>query len=104
MFSDLLCKLDAADRDCCRVESFESEHRSNPVFDAAMILLHHIIQVLAGSYSNALRHRSRCFQFGDGPMRSRVSVQGNEAVSGGSSSLREKSVWLRLHRGVRSAE
>jgi hypothetical protein len=58
MFPNLLRKLDAPDRDCCGVESFESEHRSNPVFDAAMILLHHIIQVLAGSYSNALRHLS----------------------------------------------
>src|SRR3954462_15111421 len=59
MFPNLLRKFDAADGDCCSLESFKSEHWSNPLFDAAMILLHHIIQVLAGSYSNALRHRSR---------------------------------------------
>jgi len=43
MFPNPPCKLDAADRDGCRLESFESEHRSNPVFDATMVLLHNII-------------------------------------------------------------
>ena len=39
-------KLDAAYR-CCRcVESLEPEHRSNPLFDAAMILLYNIVQYL----------------------------------------------------------
>jgi hypothetical protein len=31
------------------------------VFDSAMILLHSIIQVLAGSYSNAMQHRPADF-------------------------------------------
>src|SRR5690242_14160864 len=92
MFANLLYKLDAADRDRCCVESFESEHRSDSVFDSAMILLHNIIQVLAGSYSNTMRHRSCRLQFGDGPMRSRVSIQRDDA-------------WCRvaLHRFVEKA-
>jgi hypothetical protein len=59
MFPNLLCKLDAADRDHGRVEPFESEHRPYPLFDSAMILLHDIIQVLAGSYANSPGHYSR---------------------------------------------
>ena len=51
------------------------------MFDSAMILLHNIIQVLAGSYSNAMRHRSRGLQFGDGPMRSPVSIQRDDTWS-----------------------
>ena len=52
MFSNLLCKFDAADRYRRCLESLESEHWPNPLFDSAMILLHKIVQVLAGSYSN----------------------------------------------------
>ncbi len=38
LFPNFLCKFDAAYR-CCRcVESLETDHRSNPLFDAAMIL------------------------------------------------------------------
>jgi hypothetical protein len=50
VFPNLLCKLNAADgyRRC--LESLEPEHRPNPLFDAAMVLLHNIVQVLAGSY------------------------------------------------------
>ena len=59
MLPNLLGKLDAADRYRRRLESFESEHRSNPVFNSAMILLHNIVQVLAGSYPTLARYRSR---------------------------------------------
>jgi len=45
-------------RYCRCVESLEAEHRPNPLFDAAMILLHHIVQVLAGPYPNPARYRS----------------------------------------------
>jgi hypothetical protein len=54
MFPNLLCRLDVADRENRRLKSFESQHGSDSVFDSAMILLHHIIQILAGSDSNAL--------------------------------------------------
>jgi hypothetical protein len=59
LFPNLLCKLNAADgyRRC--LESLEPEHRPNSLFDSAMILLHNIVQVLAGSYPNAARYRSR---------------------------------------------
>lgn len=43
MFPNLLSELDAADRDCCCLEPFESEHRPDPVFDSAMVLLHNVI-------------------------------------------------------------
>ncbi len=35
------------------------EHRPNPLFDSAMILLHDVVQVLAGSYPNTARYHSR---------------------------------------------
>jgi hypothetical protein len=59
VFPNPLCKFDAADRYCRCLESFEPEHRPNPLFDSAMILLHDIVQVLAGSYPNPAGHRFR---------------------------------------------
>jgi hypothetical protein len=44
-----------------------------------MILLHNIIQVTAASYSNAMPHHSRGFQFGNRPMRSCISIQCDDA-------------------------
>jgi hypothetical protein len=52
VFPNLLHKLDVANRYRRSLESLESEHWPNPLFDSAMILLHKIVQVLAGSYSN----------------------------------------------------
>jgi hypothetical protein len=51
---NLLCKLNAADgyRRC--LKSLEPKHRLN----ATMVLLHNIVQVLAGSYPN-----TACYQF-----------------------------------------
>jgi hypothetical protein len=59
LFPNLLYKLNAADG--CRrcLESLEPEHRPSPLFDSAMILLHNVVQVLAGSYPNTARYRSR---------------------------------------------
>jgi hypothetical protein len=45
VFLNLLCKLDAADRYRCCLESLESEHWLNPLFDSAMTLLHNVVQV-----------------------------------------------------------
>ena len=50
-FLDLLRQLDSADRDHRIFESFEPEHRADPVFHAPMILFDQVIQVLAGSRS-----------------------------------------------------
>jgi hypothetical protein len=50
LFPNFLCKFDAAYRYSRCVESLQPEHRSNPLLDAAMILLHHIVQVLERSY------------------------------------------------------
>jgi len=47
-FLDLFRQFDAADRDCRRVESLEPQHRHNPLFYPAMILLHDIVQIFAG--------------------------------------------------------
>jgi hypothetical protein len=43
LFPNLFCKLDASDRYCRRFKSLEPEHRPNPLFDAAMILLHNAL-------------------------------------------------------------
>jgi Lipocalin-like domain len=59
MFPDLLRKLDAADRYRRGRKSLEPEHRPYPLFDSAMILLHNIVQVLTGAYSNSAQHGSR---------------------------------------------
>jgi len=59
LFPNLLCKLDAADRYRRRFKSLEPEHGPNPLFDAAMILLHNVVQVLAGPYPNTACYRSR---------------------------------------------
>lgn len=58
LFPNFLGKFYAAYRYCPCVESLEPEHRSNPLFDAAMILLHRIVQVLARSYPYTARYRS----------------------------------------------
>lgn len=44
-----------------------------------MILLHHIVQVFAGSNSHAPTHESCCFQFPNRPVRSSVPVQSDHA-------------------------
>jgi hypothetical protein len=43
---DPLPQLDSANGDCRVVESFESQHRPNPLFDAAVVLFDEIVQVL----------------------------------------------------------
>jgi hypothetical protein len=52
LFPNLLSKLNAADGYRCCLKSLESKHRPNPLFEAAMILLHNIVQLLAGPYLN----------------------------------------------------
>jgi hypothetical protein len=44
MFLNFLCQLNAADRHGCRLESLESEHRPNSLFDSAMVLFNDVIQ------------------------------------------------------------
>jgi hypothetical protein len=46
LFPNLLCELNAADGYCRCLESLEPEHRPNPLFNSAMILLHNIVQVV----------------------------------------------------------
>lgn len=58
LFPNLFCKLDAADRYCRWFKSLAPEHRPNPLFDAAMILLHNIVQMLAGPYPYTALYRS----------------------------------------------
>jgi hypothetical protein len=47
---DLLRQLDSANGDCRVVESFESQHRPNPLFDSAVVLFDEIVQIF-GRYS-----------------------------------------------------
>jgi len=56
---DLLRQLDSANSDCRVVESFESQHRPNPLFDAAVVLFHEIVQVLARSHFYSARKFAR---------------------------------------------
>ncbi len=59
LFPNLLYKLNAGDRYRRRFKSLELEHRPNPLFDAAMILLHNVVQVLGGPYPNTACYRCR---------------------------------------------
>lgn len=43
----IMCHLDAGQRDGCRREGLEAQHRSHPTLDAPMVLFDPIIEVLA---------------------------------------------------------
>ena len=69
---DLLRQLDSANGDCRVVESFEPQHRSNPLFDSAVVLFDEIVQVLARSHSHSARKFAGLIQLPHGAMRRRV--------------------------------
>jgi hypothetical protein len=46
VFLDFLCQLNAANRHSRRLESLESEHRPNSLFDSAMVLFDDVIKYL----------------------------------------------------------
>src|SRR5580704_1568384 len=50
---DLLRQLDSANGDGCVVESFESEHRLDPLFDSPVVLFDEIVQLLPRSDSHS---------------------------------------------------
>src|SRR6266853_5626770 len=52
---DLLGQLDSRDRYHRVVESLESQHRPDSLLHSPMVLLHQIVQVLAGSNLDATR-------------------------------------------------
>jgi hypothetical protein len=87
MFSDLLCQLDTVDCYRCRGEALEPQHGPDSLFDPAVILLNHVVQILIGPYPRGFHFRHR-------PMRSRVCIQRDHsrAASHGASSLCLKSV------------
>src|SRR5262249_13681722 len=78
-FLDLLRQFDAADRDGRRVESFEPQHRYNPLLEPPMILLDDIVQIFTGSDPHTTRQATFRFQFPDRPMRRRIGVERDHA-------------------------
>ena len=68
MLLNLLYQLDAADRHCRVIEPFESKHRSGPLFDAPMVLLDHIVEVLARPHSDPSRQPAFRLQLSHGTM------------------------------------
>src|SRR5229473_6462202 len=51
---DLLGQLDSTNGDRRVVESFEPEHRPDPLFDSPVLLFNEVVQVLVGSDSHIL--------------------------------------------------
>ena len=51
IFLNFLCQLNAAKRQGRRLESLESEHRPDALFDPAMILLDDVVQSIGRSES-----------------------------------------------------
>ena len=49
MFLNFRCQLNAEDRHGRRLESLESEHRPDSLFDPAMVLFDNVVRVLAGA-------------------------------------------------------
>jgi hypothetical protein len=47
MFTNLLYQLDTTDCYCCCIELLKTKHRPNPLFDATIVLLYNIVQILA---------------------------------------------------------
>jgi hypothetical protein len=56
------------------VESFESQHRPNPLFDSAVVLFDQIVQVLARSHSYSTWKFAGLLHFPHCAMRRRVGV------------------------------
>jgi hypothetical protein len=65
MLLNLLRKLNSGDRHSSSIESLESEHGADPLFNPAMVLFDDIVQVSAGPDSYSTRQGARRFQFGD---------------------------------------
>jgi hypothetical protein len=49
---DFRCELNSADRDRRCIEAFETQHRSDPLLDAAMVLLRRLARNLANRRSS----------------------------------------------------
>src|SRR5450432_167518 len=72
---DLLCQLDSRDRYDRVVESLESQHRPDSLLHSPMVLLHQVVQVLAGSNLDATRKFAVCLHLPHRTMRGRIGVQ-----------------------------
>src|SRR5882757_5397608 len=64
---DFRCEFNTADGDCRCIEALEAQHRSDPLFDPAMVLFNSIIKILARADPDSLRHLSFCLQFPNRP-------------------------------------
>src|SRR6516162_11149197 len=71
---DLFRQLDSANGDRRVVESFESQHRPNPLFDSAVVLLDDIVQVLARSHLDSAWKFAGLLHFPHGAMRHRIGI------------------------------
>src|SRR5712691_2069669 len=72
---DLLCQLDSRDRYHRVIESLESQHRPDSLLHSPMVLLHKIVQVLAGSNLDATRKFAILLHLSHCPVRGRIGVQ-----------------------------
>ncbi len=50
------------------MKAFKAQHRSDPLFHAAMVLFNSIIKIIARTDPDSLRHFSFCLEFPYGPM------------------------------------
>src|SRR5262245_8506619 len=78
---NLLCQLDAADRDYCRWKALQSQHRAEALFHPSMVLLDQVVQVLTAAVTPEVAgfHRHRA-NGGEGLLLNRYQPREREVL------------------------
>jgi len=78
LLPDFCCEFNSADRHRRCLESLKAQHRTDPLFYAAVVFLDFIVSILARTHADSQRHHSFCFPFPNRSMRRRISITSND--------------------------